>query len=158
MQNAVVYTSVTGNTRKLAEAIKDKVGADYFGEPCDEALEAEMIFVGFWTTKYSCGQDVKNFISKLSNKKVFLFGTAGYNNTKEYFEQILNSVKEIVPESNTIVGSYMCQGKVSDTMQEKIKQGRPELLETNKEQIEESVNHPNENDINGLLEELEKLN
>lgn len=157
MQNAVVYSSVTGNTRKLAEAIKDKVGAEYFGEPCDEALEAEMIFVGFWTTKNSCGPDVKEFLAKLSNKKLFLFGTAGYNNTKEYFDGILDSVKAIVPESNTIVGSYMCQGKVSDAMQEKIKQGRPELLETNKEQIKESVNHPDETDINGLLEELEEV-
>lgn len=48
MKYAVVYSSVTGNTEKLAEVIKNKVGQCYFGKPCDEAIEADVIFVGFW--------------------------------------------------------------------------------------------------------------
>ena len=54
MKYAVVYSSVTGNTKKLAEAIKNKVGQGYFGKPSDEALEADVIFVGFWTMG-TCG-------------------------------------------------------------------------------------------------------
>lgn len=158
MKKAVVYSSVTGNTRKLAEAICDKVGAQYCGKPCDEALEAENIFVGFWATRNSCGEDIKGFIEKLSGKRVFIFGTAGYNNTKEYFDEILNSVKAIVPDSNTIVGAYMCQGKVSDTMKAKIKDMKPEMYEAIKEKLAVGESHPDENDISGLLAEIEKIN
>lgn len=158
MKKTVVYSSVTGNTRKLAEAIHDKVGAQYCGKPCNEALEAETIFVGFWTTKNSCGEDIKGFIEKLSGKRVFIFGTAGYNNTKEYFDEILNSVKAIVPDSNTVVGAYMCQGKVSDTMQAKIRDMKPEMYEAIKEKLVVGESHPDEKDIDGLLAEIEKIN
>lgn len=158
MKKAVVYSSVTGNTRKLSEAICDKVGAQYCGKPCDEALEAETIFIGFWTTKNSCGEDIKGFIEKLSDKQVFIFGTAGYNNTKEYFDEILNSVKAVVPDSNTIVGAYMCQGKVSDTMKAKIKDMKPEMYEAIKEKLAVGESHPDENDISELLAKVESKN
>lgn len=155
MKYAVVYSSITGNTKKLAEEIKNKVGECYFGKPCDEALMADVVFVGFWATKNSCSEDIKTFIEKLDNKKVFIFGTAGYNNTKEYFEEILESVKAYVPASNTIIGTYMCQGKVSDAKQENLKQVMPEKYEVIKDKLEESVNHPNEEDVNALIEAID---
>lgn len=158
MKYAVVYSSITGNTKKLAEAIKDKVGECYFGNPSDEALSADTIFIGSWTTKNSCSPDIKAFIEKLSDKKIFLFGTAGYNNTKEYFEEILSNVKSCVPSSNNIIGAYMCQGKVSDKKQESIKTEKPEMYEAIKDNLAESVNHPNEEDIKSLISEIDKLN
>lgn len=157
MKCSIVYSSVTGNTKKLAETIKNKVGECYFGKPSDEALIADVIFIGFWTTKNSCSVDIQEFIAKLSDKKIFIFGTAGYDNTKEYFEEILNNVKSHVPSSNTIVGAYMCQGKVSDVMQNKIKEVKPEKYETIKEKLLESENHPNEDDIKLLITEIDKV-
>lgn len=157
MKTAVVYSSITGNTKKLAELIAHKCNAEYCGEPCDKALEAETVYVGFWTTRNSCGADIKAFIEKLDHKKVFIFGTAGYNNTKEYFEEILESVKTIVPNSNSIIGSYMCQGKVADTMKEKIKDAKPEMYEAIKEKLAEGEEHPDEKDMENLEERLKKL-
>ncbi|MBS5885938.1 MAG: flavodoxin family protein [Clostridium sp.] len=158
MKYSIVFSSVTGNTKKLAETIKNKVGECYFGKPCDEALNADVIFVGFWTIGNSCGADIKSFIEKLSGKKVFIFGTAGYDNTKEYFSGILDSVRDLIPQSNTIIGTYMCQGKVSDAIQNKIKEAMPEKFEAIKDNLVESLNHPNENDIKLLISEFDKLN
>ena len=158
MKYSIVYSSSTGDTEKLAEAIKNKVDECYFGKPSDEALEADIIFIGFWAKGNSCGDDIKNFIEKLSDKKIFVFGTAGYNNTKEYFKGILDSVKALIPESNTIVGSYMCQGKVSDIWKDNLKKNKPEKYELIKEGIAESIHHPNENDIKGLIAEIDNLN
>ena len=157
MKYAIVYSSITGNTKKLAETIKNKVGECYFGKPSDEALEADIIFIGSWAAKNSCTPDIQEFIEKLSNKKVFIFGTAGYSNTKEYFEEILNNVKSHVPSSNTIIGTYMCQGKVSDSWQNKIKEGSPEKYELIKNNLKESMNHPNEDDIKSLIMEIDKV-
>ncbi|MDB8556844.1 flavodoxin family protein [Turicibacter sanguinis] len=157
MKYAVVYSSVTGNTEKLAEVIKNKVGQCYFGKPCDEAIKADVIFVGFWAIGNSCGADVKNFIEKLSGKKVFIFGTVGYDNTQEYFDEILSNVKALVPSSNTIIGTYACQGKVAEAVKNKMKENKPEKYELVKEKLAESVNHPNENDIKLLQAELDKV-
>lgn len=158
MKYSIVFSSVTGNTKKLSETIKNKVDKCYFGKPCNEALDADVIFVGFWTIGNSCGSDIKTFIEKLSGKKVFIFGTAGYDNTKKYFSGILDSVKDLIPQSNTIIGTYMCQGKVSDAIQNKIKEATPEKFEAIKDNLVESLNHPNENDIKLLISEIDKIN
>ena len=157
MKCAVVYSSVTGNTGKLAEAIKTRVDACYFGKPSDEALEADLIFVGFWAIGNSCGTDIKDFLEKLSDKKVFIFGTVGYNNTQEYYEGILDNVKANVPSSNTIVGTYVCQGKVSAPKKEQIKEKMPEKYEAMKDKIAEGENHPDEQDISGLVSAIGNL-
>lgn len=151
MNYSIVYSSVTGNTEKLAKAIKNHIGTCYFGKPSDEALEADVIFVGFWATKNSCSADIQSFIEKIANKKVFIFGTVGYDNTPAYFEEILNNVKDIVPASNTVIGTYACQGKVSEKKQEQLKEAVPEKYEAIKDNLAESVHHPNEKDIDGLL-------
>ncbi|MDO5293119.1 MAG: flavodoxin family protein [bacterium] len=157
MKYAIVFSSVTGNTRKLAEAIQKRVNTCYFGEPSEAALEADFIFIGFWAQKNSCGADTKKFIESLSGKKVFIFGTAGYNSTKQYFDEILKSVEVLVPKSNTIVGTYMCQGKVSDVMKDRIKQAKPEMYEAIKDNLVEAESHPDEVDISSLITELDKL-
>lgn len=151
MNYSIVYSSVTGNTEKLAKAIKNHIGACYFGKPSNEALEADVIFVGFWATKNSCSADIQRFIEKMANKKVFIFGTVGYDNTPAYFEEILNNVKSLVPASNTIIAAYACQGKVSEKKQEQLKEAVPEKYEAIKDNLAESVHHPNEKDIDGLL-------
>ena len=156
MKYAVVYSSVTNNTKKLAETIQNKVGAEYCGKISDEALAADVVFVGFWTTKNSCGADVQAFMQKLSNKKVFLFGTAGYNDTQEYFEEILNNAKEHLPTSNELIGTYMCQGKVTDAMQARIKEVAPEKYEQIKDKLAIAVNHPNQEDLDALIVAVEK--
>ena len=157
MKYAVVYSSVTNNTKKLAEAIQNKVGAEYCGKPSEEALAADVVFVGFWATRNSCGVDVQAFMQNLSHKKVFLFGTAGYNDTQEYFEEILNNAKEHLPTSNELIGTYMCQGKVTDAMQERIKEVMPEKYELIKDKLASSINHPNQTDLDALTATIEKV-
>ena len=50
MSYAIVYSSRTGNTAMLAQAIRDVLPENtclYFGEPDKRALEADVICVGF---------------------------------------------------------------------------------------------------------------
>ena len=42
MKYAVVYSSVTNNTKRLAETINETEGAELCGKFSDEALEAEV--------------------------------------------------------------------------------------------------------------------
>ncbi len=97
---------------------------------------------------------MEGHLAKLENKKIFLFGTAGYNDTPEYFQAILDAAKEHISASNEIVGEYMCQGKVSAAKQEAIKKMDILKFETMKEDIEKSQSHPSEEDVVALLHKL----
>ena len=52
MSYAIVYSSKTGNTKILADTLHDclpQEGCDYFGVPDPAAMEADTLYVGFWT-------------------------------------------------------------------------------------------------------------
>lgn len=148
MKKAIVYSSVSGNTKLLATQIKGLLTEEtYCGKPDDSTLDADFIFVGFWTIAFSCSKDIQEYLAKLNNKKIFLFGTAGYNDTPEFFEGILNSVKTHINDTNEVVGEYMCVGKVSQAKQDAIKNMDEEKFNNMKACLEASLAHPNEDDV-----------
>ena len=113
MKYAIVFSSQTGNTKQLAEVVSSVLPqADlcFFGSPSQEALQAERLFIGFWTDKGRCNQEITDFLKTLNGKEVFLFGTAGFGGSQEYFDKILSSVQKHLGASNTVIGTYMCQG------------------------------------------------
>lgn len=114
MKYSIVFSSQTGNTAQLAEVVRETLSQEtciYFGIPDVNALDASVIFVGFWTDKGNCDESVKEFLKTLKNKEVFLFGTAGFGGSKEYLKKILLAVKENLDTMNHVIGSFMCQGK-----------------------------------------------
>lgn len=81
MTYAIVYASKTGNTRLLAETIRESLPQDsclWCGGPDERALAADRIYLGFWTDKGSCSQELTDFLAGTAGKEVFLFGTAGF--------------------------------------------------------------------------------
>ena len=95
MNIAIVYKSVTGNTKIIADKIKEKLGDNvkYFGEP-KEGIEAELYFVGSWTDKGMCCKEIENFMKSLENKQIIYFGTAGFGDSKEYYEMLFNRITQ----------------------------------------------------------------
>lgn len=92
MKYIIVYSSITGNTKIIADAIQDVLDEStcvYFGKT-DEvpSQDAEVIFVGFWVLKGSCTDEIKKYLATLENKKIFLFGTAGFGGSEDYFPKI----------------------------------------------------------------------
>lgn len=165
MRYAVVFNSKTGNTAKLArhlQAILKNEECLYFGIPNEKALEADFIFIGFWTDKGSCDEEIKNFLSSLEGKNVYLFGTAGFGSDKEYFTGILNRVKENIKPTNTILGSYMCQGKMPETVKQRYEVSLQENPENEKMKellanFEEALSHPSDLDIARFGDDVKEL-
>ena len=151
MTYAIVYSSKTGNTRLLAETIRDTLPAGdclYCGAPDDAALAADRIYVGFWTDKGTCDADTAAFLSRLTGQQVFLFGTAGFGGAPEYFDKILSAARQHLPESITVCGSYMCQGKMPAAVRARYESmedspRRQMLLAT----FDAALSHPDENDL-----------
>ena len=110
MRYAVVYSSRTGNTEQLAQAVREALPGQeclYFGPPDEAALEAQTVYAGFWTDKGSCDEEMARFLKRLTDQRVFLFGTAGFGGAPAYFEQILGRVRENLAPTVSLLGEYM---------------------------------------------------
>ena len=151
MSYAIVFSSKTGNTRLLADTLRASLPQNectYFGAPAPEALEAETLYVGFWTDKGHADDTLTAFLQTLKGKRIFLFGTAGFGGSAEYFEQILAAVQKSLDESNTVIGTYMCQGKMPQAVRD-----RYAAIEENPrrtamlENFDQALSHPDQEDL-----------
>ena len=96
MSYAIVYSSKTGNTKILADTLHDCLPQEdccYFGSPNPAAMEADTLYVGFWTDKGKADESTSDFLKQLHGKNIFLFGTAGFGGSKEYFDKILKKAE-----------------------------------------------------------------
>ena len=110
---AIIYKSLTGNTRQVAEAIRDALGGEeivYFGEPKPDIV-ADLYFVGSWTDKGSCDGTVGEYLKQLEGKKLAVFGTAGYGGSREYYQKLACRVTECVPDTSEGSEAFTARGK-----------------------------------------------
>ena len=155
---SIIFSSMTGNTRKLADKIHEvlpKESCDYFGTADAQGIESELLYIGFWTDKGNADSDTLDFLSKLKNKKIFLFGTAGFGGSDAYFQRILGNVKSAIDSSNTIVGEYMCQGKMPVSVRQRYEAMKAKPLHIPNldaliENFDKALSHPDAADLEQL--------
>lgn len=148
MKVCIIYDSITGNTKKLAETIKEKFSKDIV-----EKELADIIFIGSWTDKGNCSKKISEVYKNLKNKRIIIFGTAGFGGSREYFDRLYKRIKEQIPKNNQIENKYFyCQGKMPNTVKEryiKMIKENPEdsNLQVSLKNFEEALKHPNDEDI-----------
>ena len=198
---SIVFSSRTGNTAELAEAVRKTLPegtCEYFGSVngnnggsggnldrsecsiangnnksgfdggdnshddgscASSAIPAsETLFVGFWTNQGVADQATQQLLGQLKNRKVFLFGTAGFGGSEAYFQAILDKTKAFIDNSNTVIGTYMCQGKMPFSVRERYAKMREQPdhmpnIDAMIENFDKALSHPDAND----LEKLAKL-
>ena len=158
MSYAIVFSSKTGNTALLAQTLREQLlQADccYFGAPDAAALAADTLYVGFWTDKGKADADTLDFLKQLRGKRVFLFGTAGFGGSAPYFEKILAATRKALDGSNTVIGSFMCQGKMPQSVREryvKMKENpeHPDNIDALIENFDKALSHPDADDMEQL--------
>lgn len=122
MTCSIVFVSKTGNTELVAQAIRSGMPEEsciYFGAPDDRALDADVIFCGFWTDKGTCSPDMQDFLTRLDKKHVALFATAGFGCSDEYGKKIFTAVREDLPQSAEVDGTFLCQGKMPPAVRQR---------------------------------------
>ena len=155
---SIIFSSVTGNTRMLAEAIREtlpKKNCDYFGVCGGAEAKSELLYVGFWTDKGNADAATLALLAKLRGKKIFLFGTAGFGGSEAYFRKVLDRVRRSVDASNRVVGEYMCQGKMPQAVKErylrmKEQPEHPANLDMLLENFDRALPHPDAADLEKL--------
>lgn len=146
----VVYNSLTGNTKMLADTIKSVLPNNN---------NDDIVFVGFWTDKGNADSKTIEYLKLLRNKKIFLFGTCGFGGSEAYFERILTNVKGNIDSSNQIIGEYMCQGKMPQSVRErylKMKESNncPPNIDALIDNFDKALTHPDEKDLEKLSQKV----
>ena len=155
---SIVFSSLTGNTKMLADAIHEalpKEDCEYFGVGKAEELRSEVIYVGFWTDKGNADESTSDFLKQLHGKNIFLFGTAGFGGSKEYFDKILKKAEHSLDKSNTVFGCYMCQGKMPMSVRQRYEEMKKQPihlpnLDAMIENFDKALSHPDADDLEQL--------
>ena len=205
---SIAFSSRTGNTAELAEAVREALpegaceyfgsvngavgggfdsdgnrnhsecsiangnnksgfdgsdGRGYAGADCGRTGSAipasETLFVGFWTNQGVADQATQKLLTQLRNRKVFLFGTAGFGGSETYFQAILDKTKAFIDDSNTVIGTYMCQGKMPLSVREryvKMKEQPDHMpnIDAMIENFDKALSHPDADDLVKLAESV----
>lgn len=143
----VVYNSLTGNTKLLADTIREVL-------PCNDDNN-DIVFVGFWTDKGTADSKTIEYLKLLRDKKIFLFGTCGFGGSEAYFERILTNVKNNIDSSNEVIGEYMCHGKMPESVRNrylKMKESNncPPNIDALIDNFDRALSHPDEKDLEKL--------
>ena len=71
---SILVSSVTGNTKALADAIYEvlpKEYCDFYGNAKAQVPQSEILYIGFWTDKGTANSDTLKLLQALKNKKFF---------------------------------------------------------------------------------------
>lgn len=154
MKIAILFKSITGNTRQVAGAIRDALTGQEiaaFGPP-QAGVAADLYFIGSWTDKGLCDQEVLELLRTLRGRRIAYFGTAGFGGSPEYYEALYQRTAEQIDPSNRLVGHFYCQGRMPAGVRQRYegllreKPGDPKLL-ASLENFDRAASHPDGEDL-----------
>lgn len=120
MSYAVIFSSPTGNAKTIHNHFKEE--CCYYGKAQQAPLQADYLFIGFWTDKGTCDEAIQTYLKQLHHQKILLFGTAGFGGSQEYFNRIMQRVKDYIAKDNEIIGEFMCQEKMPLSVRKRYEQ------------------------------------
>jgi flavodoxin len=154
----IVYSSKTGNTRKLAEGIRRGL-ADALGQEAriaaveenPDPAGADWILAGFWADRGNADQKALHYLKSLEGRKIGLFGTLGACPNSEHAGDIGKKARDTAAEKNTVLGCFLCQGRIDPALTERFKSlpaDNPHAMTPERMKLhEEAAKHPDEKDI-----------
>ena len=160
MRIAIVFSSATGNTAQVAQALREACAGHEtvaYGQPPQNVDRAELVFAGSWTDKGSCTAEMKAFLQDLHGKRVALFGTAGFGISELYFASLAERFKGEVPQGNQVVSTFFCTGKMPAAVRERYETQLKEKpgdgkLESMLRAFDLALSHPDKADLEGAAQ------
>lgn len=150
MKTLVVYSTLTGNTKMIAESIAEAIpGCDLKAVEETPAADAyDIVFPGFWVDKGHADDKMLAYMETVKGKKVAPFFTLGAWPDSEHADHVFEDTKGRL-EGNEILGHYRCQGKVDPKLLERMAQMTENphpMSPERKARLEEAAKHPDAND------------
>ncbi|CZE45866.1 flavodoxin family protein [Campylobacter geochelonis] len=163
MKNLVLYDSLTGNTKKVANAIASSLNCDIKG--IDEKLnldDYERVIFGFFVDKGLMSQKAKDIAIKIKDKKVGIFFTLGAEPNSQHADKCKARARDFFEKNSNLVEEIFCsQGAIDPKLIEKMKQiaqNSGQTIEPKREaRWSEAASHPDENDLKNAVKAFAKF-
>ncbi len=163
MKILLAYSSKTGNTKKVCDAvyneIKDNHDVDYLTVKETKSYEDyDLVLVGYWVDKGTANREARKLITAVRGKELGLIGTLGADPESFHGKKVIKNVAELVDESNTYHGSFLCRGKVAEKLIKRLKFA-PVPKHIREQMYEASINsrEPNEEDLQNARDYINKI-
>ena len=150
MSLLVVYSSRTGNTRKVAEAALEALPGKVVLAPVEDGPAPDghrAVVVGFWVDRGRPDSDSLRYMQGLSGHKVAAFGTLGAQPDSSHAEDVLRQTRELL-QDNELLGLFLCQGRVDPAVVEFMQRStRHPMTPERLANLREAERHPDERDL-----------
>lgn len=155
MKCMVVYSSKTGNTKMIAEAIINVLPAGseiYSAEQAPLPDDYDFIAVGGWVDKGMPDEGAKKYMQMIRGKNVGIFMTLGAYPDSEHAKESMKKAKDLMTGNNILV-TFICQGKVDPELikwMQDISKNNPAhphaMDEKRRIRLAEATKHPDQQD------------
>lgn len=156
MKILLTYSSKTNNTKKVADAIFEKMPNATF-KRVEEITEKEeemydLIVIGGWIDKGHMNASVDAFLARLHHKKVAFFFTLGAYPTGQHAYDCITTIKQKLEQNNNqVITHFHCQGNIDPTLMDwmkKLPKGHGHAPDQDREnRWADAANHPNGEDL-----------
>ncbi len=119
MNTAIIYSSKTGNTRKVAQRIQAVIPeSDIFDIANIPNLDNyHFIIIGCWIDKGTADAKALEFISSLKNRDIAFFYTLGaYPESQHAIDCNVTLHKLFTDNDNIVHGSFWCHGRIDPAL------------------------------------------
>lgn len=154
MKTAIIYSSKTGNTKKVAEAILKGMpgGTELHAVETAPSPDAfDVIAIGFWVDKGTADAKAAAYMQTIRNKKVMTFFTLGAYPDSDHARTSLAAAESLYGEGCECLGSFGCQGAIDPKLIEWMQTLPPDHPhapdEARRKRWADALNHPDENDL-----------
>ena len=100
MKSIVLYSSLTGNTKQVAEAITSVLPA---GTPCvdmkqlpADLADYDLVVAGFWVDRGTANAEARKVLETLNNKHVAIFATCGVPTQMPHARESLENAAKLL--------------------------------------------------------------
>jgi len=121
MNTLVVYSSQTGNTRKLAQALCDGLAGPKQIHTIDEAPGPEgfdLVVMGFWLMGGQPDPKSRAYLPRIGTRNLFLLATHGAAADSAHARAALDQARALAAPAR-ICGVFNCPGAVNPAVLEK---------------------------------------
>ena len=151
---AVIYSSKTGNTKKVATAIFKALPADSELYPVETAPEPEnfdLIFMGYWVDKGTADKQAKKYMQTITNSKVAIFATLGAYPDSDHAKKSMEEGAACLGENCEVVSTFICQGVIAPELIEwmsKLPEDHPHAPDdARRQRWKDAVGKPDDSDL-----------
>jgi len=150
MNICIVYSSCTGNTRKVAEALAETSGAACY--PVRHAPgpdDFDVLALGFWVRKGQPDARAQRYMATVRGKRVFFFGTLGAWPHSDHARRCMIAARQLLQTGgNTVLDGFLCQGRVNpQVVAASQRKGSHAMTAERLHRLQEAAQHPDAQDL-----------